>query len=64
MLDKNQIMKDEIKRLVELVNCSSEQIKESYKLMIKDLMNAIAIKDWKLLDECQQIINENYIKEV
>ena len=64
MIDKNQMMKDEIKRLVELVNCSNGQIKESYKLMVKDLMNTIAIKDWKLLDECQQIINENYRKEL
>lgn len=36
MIDKNELMKEEIKRYVEL---------------------------WQLLEECQQIINENYERE-
>ena len=63
MLDKDQLMKDEIKRLTELVNCSHGEIKDNYKSMVKDLMDAIALKDWQLLDECQQIINETLKQE-
>ena len=63
MIDKNELMKDEIKRYVELVNCSRGEIKENYKKMVKELMDTIALKDWNLLDECQKIINENYRKE-
>ena len=63
MLDKDQLMKDEIKRLTELVNCSHGEIKENYKKMVKDLMDTIATKNWQLLDECQQIINETLKQE-
>ena len=63
MIDKNELMKDEIKRYVELVNCSRGEIKENYKKMVKELMDTIATKDWALLDECQKIINKNYRKE-
>lgn len=58
MIDKDQLMKDEIKRLTELVTISHGEIKENYKSMVKDLMDAIARKNWQLLDECQQIIND------
>ena len=63
MLDKDQLMKDEIKRLTELVNCSHGEIKDNYKRMVKDLMDTIATKNWQLLDECQQIINETLKQE-
>ena len=63
MIDKDQLMKDEIKRLTELVTISHGEIKENYKSMVKDLMDAIAHKDWQLLDECQQIINETLKQE-
>ena len=63
MLDKDQLMKDEIKRLTELVNCSHGEIKDNYKKMVKDLMDTIATKNWQLLDECQKIINETLKQE-
>lgn len=63
MINKNELMKEEIKRYVELVNCSHGEIKENYKAMVKDLMMSIASKDWTLYDECQSIINTNYVKE-
>lgn len=60
MIDKNELMKEEIKRYVELVNCSRDEIKENYKKCVRDLMMAIATKDWKLYDECQKIIKDTY----
>ena len=63
MIDKDQLMKDEIKRLTELVNCSHGEIKDNYKRMVKNLMDTIATKNWQLLDECQQIINETLKQE-
>ena len=63
MLDKDQLMKDEIKRLTELVTISHGEIKENYKSMVKDLMDTIATKNWQLLDECQKIINETLKQE-
>ena len=60
MIDKNELMKEEIARYVDLVNCSTGEIKDNYKAMVKDLMMAIASKDWKLYDECQEIIKKNY----
>lgn len=64
MIDKNELMKEEIARYVELVNSSTtEEEKQAYKDCVKDLMMAIAKKDWQLLDECQKIIDENYERE-
>ena len=63
MLDKDQLMKDEIKRLTELVTISHGEIKDNYKKMVKDLMDTIATKNWQLLDECQKIINETLKQE-
>ena len=34
MLDKDQLMKDEIKRLTELVTISHGEIKDNYKKMV------------------------------
>lgn len=63
MIDKNKLMKEEIEYFVELVNCSSGEIKENYKDCVRDLMMAIAEKDWQLYDECQQIIDEKLERE-
>ena len=59
-MNKNELMKKEIKRLVELVNCSTGVDKEDYKRMVHSLMNEILQKDWNLFDECQLIIDQNY----
>lgn len=63
MIDWNEIMKEEIARYVELVNCSTGEEKQAYKDCVRDLMMAINKKDWKLYDECQKIIDENYERE-
>ena len=59
-MNKNELMKKEIKRLVELVNYSTGVDKEDYKRMVHSLMNEILQKDWNLFDECQLIIDQNY----
>lgn len=66
MIDKNEVMKDAIKYFTELVNCSSGEIKENYKDMVKDLMATIGRRDKKLYEECQKIINDtnnDYMKD-
>lgn len=63
-MDKNKLVFDEIKRYVDLVNYSHGDIRNNYKNMVKDLMLAIASKDWSLYDECQKYIFDNYISEV
>ena len=62
MINKNELMFDEVKRYVELVNCSSGSVKQVYKDCVRDLMLAIAFKDWDLYDKCQAYINDNYIR--
>lgn len=60
MIDKNELMKEEVKRLMVLVNSSEGETKEEYKKMVKDIMDTLLKKDWQLMDECQNIINEMY----
>lgn len=60
MIDKNELMKEEVKRLMVLVNSSDGETKEDYKKMVKDIMDTLLKKDWQLMDECQNIINEMY----
>ena len=60
MIDKNELMKEEVKRLMVLVNSSEGETKEDYKKMVKDIMDTLLKKDWQLMDECQNIINEMY----
>ena len=62
MINKNELMFDEVKRYVELVNCSYGSVKQAYKDCVRDLMLAIALKDWDLYDKCQAYINDNYIR--
>lgn len=60
MIDKRELMKEEVKRLMVLVNSSEGETKEDYKKMVKDIMDTLLKKDWQLMDECQNIINEMY----
>ena len=62
MLDKNQVMKDSVRYFAELVMINDGEVKQGYKDSLKELINTIASKDFKLMDECQQIIRDT-VKE-
>lgn len=63
MIDKNkldELMYEEIQYLCDWANCTNGQVKENYKAEIRDLMMAIAQKDWQLYNKCQAYLLENY----
>lgn len=58
MLNKNELIKQEIRRLMTMVNCSTGEDKNDYKAMVKSIMDTLLKKDWALMDECQAIIDD------
>lgn len=58
----NEYLRNQIIELCDLINSYYNKNDltrlETYKRMLKDTMNTISSVDFKLMDECQEIINK------
>ena len=57
MINKNELMKEEVERYMNLVLLAHGEELQCYKNCVRDLMLAINKKDWRLYSECESIIN-------